>query len=214
VNLPRLRVLGVAFALAALAGSARAAVPAHEPDDMALGSPKAPVTVIEYASVGCPHCAAWNNQVFPTIRAQYIATGKARLVVREELTGDGDVAAVGFMLARCAGPAKYFPVIDAIYHRQDSMYLPGATPVGVLRDIAKTVAGMADAAIGACLADKAALAAVNARSDRHLNVDKVESTPTFFVNGRRLEDELAPGDLAKAVRAAGRGPAHAAGRRK
>jgi protein-disulfide isomerase len=195
--------LGLAFALAALAGVARA-VPAYEPGDMALGSPKAPVTIIEYASVGCPHCAAWNNQVFPSIRAKYVATGKARLVVREMLTGDGDVAAAGFMLARCAGPAKYFAVIDAIYHRQESMFASGATPEAVLRDIAKTVGAMSDAAFTACLADKIGLAAVNARNDRHSNVDKIESTPTFFVDGRRLPDELAPGDLAKALRAAGR----------
>ena len=213
MNLSRLSVLGVAFAFAALAGAARA-VPAHEPDDMALGSPKAPVTVIEYASVGCPHCAAWNNQVFPTIRAQYIATGKARLIVREELTGDGTLAAAGFMLARCAGPAKYFPMTWAIYRGQDSMLQPGAQEEDILRDIAKTVGGLSKDAFDACIADKQALAAVNARSERHLNVDKIESTPTFFVNGRRLEDELAPGDLAKAVRAAGRAPARAAGRRK
>jgi protein-disulfide isomerase len=175
---------------------------------MTLGSPKARVTVIEYASVGCPHCAAWNNQILPAIRSQYIDTGKARLVVREELTGDGDVAAAGFMLARCAGPAKYFPVVDAIYQRQASMYLPGATPGGVLRDIAKTVAGMSDAAFEACIQDKQGQAAVNARSERHLHVDKIESTPTFFVNGRRLTEELAPGDLAKAVSGAARAAGH------
>jgi protein-disulfide isomerase len=194
------------FALALVAGLAQAgaarAVPAHEPDDMALGSPAARVVVIEYASVGCPHCAAWNNQVFPAIRANYIATGQARLVVREMLTGDGQIAAAGFMLARCAGPAKYFPMIDAIYRRQASMFQPGNTPESVLRDIARTVGGMSDAAFDACLADQKALAAVNARSDRHLNVDKVASTPTFFVDGQRLEDELTPDYLAKAVRAA------------
>jgi protein-disulfide isomerase len=82
------------------------------------------------------------------------------------------------------------------------MFQPGNTPESVLRDIAKTVGGMSDAAFDACLADQKALAAVNARSDRHLNVDKVASTPTFFVNGQRLEDELTAADLAKAVRAA------------
>jgi protein-disulfide isomerase len=210
VNLPRLSVLGVAFALAALAGGVRAAVPAHQPDDMALGSPKAPVTIIEYASVGCPHCAAWNNQVFPTIRTQYIDTGKARLIVREELTGDGTLAAAGFMLARCAGPAKYFPMTWAIYQRQASMFQPGAQQEDILRDIAKTVGGLSKPAFDACIADKQALAAVNARSERHLNVDKVESTPTFFLNGRQLEDELTPGDLAKLVHR----PAHTAGHRR
>jgi protein-disulfide isomerase len=195
--------LGLTLALVALAGAARA-VPAHEPDDMALGSPRAPVTVIEYASVGCPHCAAWNNQIFPSIRTSYIATGKARLVVREELTGDGPVAAAGFMLARCAGAAKYFPMIDAIYQRQDSMYVAGNTPDAVLRDIARTVGGMNSAAYEACINDPKRQAAVNARNLRHLNVDKVDTTPTFFLDGQRLADELAPGDLASALRAQGR----------
>jgi protein-disulfide isomerase len=202
VSLPRLSVLGVVFALGALAGTARA-VPAVEPGDMALGSPKAPVTVIEYASVGCPHCAAWNNQVFPSIRDQYVATGKARVVVREMLNGDPSIAAAGFMLARCAGPAKYFPMVDAIYHRQENMFRDGADPQAILRDIARTTGGLSDAAFDACLADKQALAAVNARSQRHQNDDQIEETPTFFVNGERLASELAPGDLAQAVHAAG-----------
>ena len=115
---PRLSVLGVAFALTALAGAARA-VPAHEPDDMTLGSPKAPVTVIEYASVGCPHCAAWSNQVFPTIQSQYIATGKARLVVREELTGDGLGDVAQHAGGRRAGQIHaVLPVIDRVDHRE------------------------------------------------------------------------------------------------
>lgn len=221
-GLARFSLLGLAFAFG-LAGAARA-VPAREPDDMALGSPRAPVTVIEYASVGCPHCAAWNNQIFPTIRTQYIATGKARLVVREMLTGDGPVAAAGFLLARCAGPAKYFAVTDAIYQRQESMYVAGNTPDAVLRDIARTVGGMNAAAYEACINDPKGQAAVNARNAQHLNVDKVESTPTFFVNGQRLADELGPGELDKAVHATravrvtgavrATGAAHAAARRR
>ncbi len=201
-RLQRAAALGLAVALAATAGAA-GAVPVREPDDMALGSPRAPVTVIEYASVGCPHCAAWNNQIFPTIRTQYIATGKARLVVREMLTGDSAIAAAGFMLARCAGPAKYFPMIEAIYRRQDSMFQTDAQPQAILRDIAKTVGGLSDAGFDACLADQKALSALNARSTRHAYDDKVDSTPTFFVNGQRLAAELAPGDLAKAAHRSG-----------
>ena len=92
MSLPPLSVLGVAFALTALAGAARA-VPAHEPDDMTLGSPKAPVTIIEYASVGCPHCARWSNEVFAAFKAKYVDSGRARFVVREMLNGDPDLAA-------------------------------------------------------------------------------------------------------------------------
>jgi protein-disulfide isomerase len=95
-------------------------------------------------------------------------------------------------------------MIDAIYRRQASMFEPGNAPKPILRDIARTVAGMSPAVVDACLADQKGLAAVNARNDRHLNVDKIDSTPTFFVNGRRLADELAPGDLAKALHGPGR----------
>lgn len=200
MSLPRLRMLGLALAFIALAGAARA-VPAHESDDMALGSPEAPVTVIEYASVGCPHCAAWNNETFAPFRAQFVDTGKARFVVREMLTGDPNLAAAGFMLARCAGPAKYFPMIDAMYRRQASMFQAPNTPETVLRDIARTVGGMTDAQFDACIADKQALAAVNARNERHA-ADKVESTPTFFVNGKRLEGELTLDQVGAAVSAA------------
>ena len=203
MKLPHLSVLGVALAFLALAGAARAA-PVHEADDMALGSPKAPVTIIEYASVGCPHCAAWNNETFAAVQAQYIDTGKVRWVVREMLTGSPDLAAAGFMLARCAGPAKYFSMTDALYRRQASMFEAGAKPNDILRDIAKTVGGLTDAQFDACLKDEKALAAVNARSQRHGAADKVTSTPTFFVNGKRLEGELTLDQVAAAVRAAGR----------
>ena len=198
--LPRLSVIGLALAFVALAGAARAA-PAHEPDDMALGSPRAPVTVIEYASVGCPHCAAWNNEFFAPFQARYVDTHKVRFVVREMLTGDESVAAAGFMLARCAGPAKYFPMIDAMYRRQASMFKSPNTPESVLRDIAKTVGGMSDKGFEACLDDKQGLAAVNARNERHA-ADKVDSTPTFFVNGVRLQGEPTLEAIGAAIRAA------------
>jgi protein-disulfide isomerase len=207
VSLPgisRRLALGLAGAFVAIAAWAAPAVPAHEPDDMALGSPSARVTVIEYASVGCPHCAAWNNAVFAAFRAKYVATGRVRFVVREMLTGEPTVAAAGFMLARCAAPAKYFSVIDAIYRRQASMFQPGTAPETVLRDIAKTTGGLTDAAFDACLADQKGLAAVNARGERHASADKVDSTPTFFVNGKRFEGELTLAQLSQAVRAASR----------
>jgi protein-disulfide isomerase len=108
------------------------------------------------------------------------------------------------MLARCAGPAKYFPMIDALYRRQASMLEAGAKPNDILRDVAKSVGGLTDARFDACLKDEKALAAVNARSQRHADVDKVTSTPSFFVNGKRLEGELTLDQVGAAVRAAGR----------
>jgi len=199
------RGLFLAAALALLAGAALAdPPPAHEPDDMAIGNPRAPVTVIEYASVGCPHCAAWHNAVFAPFKAKYVDTGRARFVVREMLTGAPAIATAGFMLARCAGPAKYFQVIDAVYHRQAEMFQPGAHAGQILEDIAKS-AGLDEAAFQACIGDQKGLDALNARAQRHVETDKVDSTPIFFVNGQRYEGEQTLDQLATAIHAARRG---------
>jgi protein-disulfide isomerase len=195
------RRLVLAGALALSVGGVAAAAPEHEADDMSIGSPKAPVTVIEYASVGCPHCGVWNNTVFPTFKAKYIDTGRVRFVVREMLTGVPSVATAGFMLARCAGPAKYFQVIDAIYHRQAAMFQPGAAAGQLLAEIAKD-AGLNDAAFHACIGDQKGLDALNARVQRHVDQDHVDSTPIFFVNGQRYEGEQTLDQLATAIRAA------------
>lgn len=200
--LARRTILGAGLALAALA--TRAAVPINEPGDMALGAPSAPVTVVEYASVGCPHCAAWALNVFPALRRRFIDTGKARLVVRVMLTGDPALASAGFMLVRCAGPAKYFQVMGEIYHRQADIFQSGDAPGPVLQQIAGSV-GMGPASFRACLDSQKGLIAVNALNDRHLNEDKVDLTPTFFVGDRRFEGDVTLDQLAEAICAARRG---------
>jgi len=170
-----------------------------EPDDMALGDPRARVTVVEYASVGCPHCAHWHKEVFAAFKAKYIDTHRVRFVVRECLTGNPDIAGAGFLLARCAGPGKYFSVIDQVYRRQEEVFASGT----VLREIA-VGAGMTDAAYTACMSNQQALDAVQARADRHVNVDKVNSTPTFEINGQRFESFMSLADLDTAIAAASR----------
>ena len=194
-------VLGLAAGLAA--GPALATIADPQADDMALGNPKAKVTVIEYASVGCPHCADWNRDVFPGLRAKYVDKGKVRFVLRELTTGDAAVAAAGFMLARCAGPAKYFDVVEDIYRRQSEMYAAGQTRGTVLEDIARSE-GLSDDAFKDCIDSQPNLDALNARVARHVDQDKVTSTPTFFVNGRPLGDNDALGDFDKAIAAASR----------
>ena len=181
-----------------VASGALAGVMDPEPGDMALGSAKARVTVIEYASVGCPHCADWRHDVFPTIKAKYIDTGRMRFVMREMITGDATIATAGFMLARCAGPAKYFQVVDEVYARQPQMWGKTADVGAVLGEIAKG-AGMTDAAYEACIDDQKGLDALNARVALH-NKDKVESTPTFFVNGQRYDEPLTLAQVAAAYR--------------
>ncbi len=154
-------------------------------DDMSMGSPTAKVTLVEYASVACPHCAEFNNTVFPAFKAKYIDTGKVRYVAREALTGDPSIAAAGFLTARCAGKDNYFKVVDAIYHGQEEMARTG-DPHAVLLNIARSV-GMTDAQFDACIKDEKALAALQARWDRYVKEDKVDSTPTFVVNGKMLQ---------------------------
>jgi protein-disulfide isomerase len=159
------------------------------------------VTVIEYASVGCPHCAAWNNDVYPSFRAKYVDPGKVRFVLREMTTGDAAVAAAGFMLARCAGPARYFEVVDQIYRRQASMYQPGASRGDVLAGVAKDD-GLSDDAFQTCIDSQANLDSLNARVARHVKEDNVSVTPTFFINGKPLGEGDTLADFDKAIAAA------------
>jgi protein-disulfide isomerase len=192
----RRTLLGLLAALGASAALASAV--AAQADDMSLGDRNAPVTVVEYASVGCPHCARWSNEVFAPFKAKFIDTGRVRFVVREMLTGEPDLAAAGFLVARCAGPAKYFEVIEAEYRRQ-ALILDGEAKAGdVLAEIARS-AGLSDAKFNACLDDAGALQALNARAERHARQDGVDSTPTFFVGGKRIEGYATLDQLAAAM---------------
>ena len=190
------RPIVLAAALSCLAASAFAGVMDPEPGDMALGSATARVTVIEYASVGCPHCAAWRHDVFPTLKARYIDTGRVRFVLREMITGDPTIATAGFMLARCAGPAKYFQVVDEVYQRQPQMWGKASNAGAVLGEIAKD-AGVSEADYEACIDDQKGLDALNARVALH-NKDKVDSTPTFFIDGKRYDEPLTLAQVAAA----------------
>jgi protein-disulfide isomerase len=202
VRMPNRRIAVAAtcaFAAGLFAASgAVAGVMDPEPGDMALGAAGAPVTMIEYASVGCPHCAEWRRDVFPTLKAKYIDTGRLRFVVREMITGDATIATAGFMLARCAGPARYFQVIDEVYARQPQMWGKTASAGAVLGEIAKAV-GMTEDAYEACIDDQKGLDALNARVAQH-NKDGVDSTPTFFVNGKRYDEPLTLAQVAAAFR--------------
>jgi protein-disulfide isomerase len=169
-------------------------------DDMSMGNDKAPVTMIEYASASCPHCAEFNNDVFPAFKAKYIDTGKVHYVFREFLTPPEDVAAAGFMTARCAGRDKYFSVLDAIYHGQHAMFLSGDIHGALLR-IAES-AGLNETQFNTCINDAAGLKALNDRVQTYIDRDKINGTPTFVINGKTLNGEHSMADLDKAVAAA------------
>ncbi|MEO8926270.1 MAG: thioredoxin domain-containing protein [Caulobacteraceae bacterium] len=197
--LPRRGVLLAVMALGLLAGAARAAGP-ERADDMALGSPRAPVTVYEYASAGCSHCGLWAREVFPAFRKYYIDTGKVRFVFREMLYGDANLAAAAFLTARCAGKDRYFQVIDAVFAAQPEM-ASGGDAAAILRRIGKD-AGLSEAQFKACVDDRAALAALQARGLRHETMDKITGTPTFVVGGQKLEGEQSLAQLGAAIAAA------------
>jgi protein-disulfide isomerase len=195
--------LTAALALGGLAlhGCAKQALDAAalaQADDMSLGNPKAKVKVIEYASASCPHCARWDMEVFPAFKAKYIDTGKVQYTLKEYLTEPQALAAAGFLLARCAGKDRYFPVLDAVFRGQNEMVQTGDVR-GVLARIAKSPGGLTEVQLDACMRDTAAEKALAARADRHLRVDKITATPTFIINGQRVEGEMSLPELDAAI---------------
>ncbi len=180
------RLALAAAAALALAACSKGGGGAVSADEMSMGNPNAKVTVVEYASVACPHCAAFNNEVFPEFKKKYIDTGKVRYVAREALTGDATVAAAGFLLARCAGKDKYFQVTDAIYRAQTDMYQSGDVH-GTLLRIART-AGLSEDQFNKCVSDEKAQRALAQRVDKFSKQDDVTGTPAFIINGKKLKE--------------------------
>lgn len=183
------------FALAACGGGGGATVTA---DDMSLGDPNAKVTVVEYASLACGHCAEWNKTVFPEFKAKYIDTGKVRYTYHEFLTPPEPVAAAGVLLARCAGKDKYFSVLDALFHSQEEMFRTGDAR-GTLLKVAQS-AGMTEAQFNACVSDEKAAQALNDRVEASVKGRNITSTPTFIFNGKKVkEGEMTMVELDAAV---------------
>jgi protein-disulfide isomerase len=156
-------------------------------DDMSLGNPSSKVTVVEYASASCVHCGRWNNDVFPAFKAKYIDTGKVNYVYREFLTPPEQVAAASFLLARCAGKDKYFSVLDSVYRSQEEMFTTGDFR-GVLLRVAQS-AGLNEQQFNACVTDEKALKALNARVEKYAKDANIRGTPTFVVNGVKVNGE-------------------------
>ena len=157
-------------------------------DDMSLGNPSAKVTVVEYASLGCPICAEWNNTNFAAFKAKYIDTGKVRYVLREQLTGDAPVAAAGFLLARCAGKDKYFEVVDAVWRGEAPLleHNQNAAERDALVKVAQS-AGLTEQQFDACVSNDDSIKSLNDRSDRFQKDNNIQGTPTFVINGHALE---------------------------
>lgn len=159
--------------------------------DMILGDKAAPVTIVEYASVTCPHCAAFHEEIFPAIKAKYIDTGKVNMVFREFPTAPEFKSYLGSMLARCAGEKggseAYFLVIGALYDNQRT-WVTGDTEAELKKIGAQ--AGIDSAGFEACMKRQDILDAMNKRIETAHNQYSVSATPTFFLEGEKLEGGL------------------------
>ena len=198
--------LGFGFALASPgwtdppAAATAGPLATAEAGDMTLGSPQAPVTVIEYASASCPHCAKFNNEVFPAFKAKYIDTGRVFYVFREFLTQPVELAAAAFMLARCAPKDRYFNVVDGMFRAQADIYASNELKSHLLKVGAAN--GLDEKAVTACEADTHRIDALNARVQRYMARDGINSTPTFLINGAKLQGEQTLAQIDTAIAAA------------
>jgi protein-disulfide isomerase len=162
--------------------------------DIVLGSDKAPVTIIEYASMTCPHCAHFSTDTFPELQKRYIDTGKVRYIFREFPLDP--LSAAGFMLARCAGKDKFMPVVETLFAKQLDWMVQ--KPIEPLRAIAKQF-GFTEESFDQCLANQHVLDGIQEVRDRAAEKLGVNSTPTFFVNGQKLTGDQSIDALAKVI---------------
>jgi len=199
---------GTAAAGLALAGNASAqsrsaeatidAAKVAEPGklkDMVYGKADAPVTIVEYASLTCSHCADFAINTFPTIKEKYIDTGKAKLIFREFPFDPRATAA--FMLARCAPEDRYFPMVE-VFFKQQQQWAGAADGEAALLQIAK-LAGFTQESFKACLTNQQVLDDVRATMERGSTEFGVNATPTFFINGQKYAGALSVDEMSAII---------------
>jgi protein-disulfide isomerase len=164
--------------------------------DIALGSADAKVTVVEYASLTCPHCAHFATTEFATFKTKYIDSGKVRYIFRAFPLNNLDAAAV--MLTRCVAPEKSWPMIEVMYVTQETWAFAKGNPVPKLFDIAKQ-AGFTQETFDKCLTDQKLLDHVTAAREQASQKFGVSSTPTFFINGKRLREAPTVAEFDKVI---------------
>ena len=188
------------IAAAAMLGSAPARAQSSSADlavagplgDVWLGKPDAKVTIIEYASLTCSHCATFHRDTWPALKAKYIDTGKARFTLREFPLDP--LATAGFMLARCNGNDKYYPMSDLLFDQQRNWAFT-EKPVDALAAMVKQ-AGFTQESFEACLKRQDIYDAVTQVKDRGAKAG-VDSTPTFFINGQKRAGALSIAEFDK-----------------
>ena len=194
-----LRTLGIVFAGTALAPLPVWAEdkPAPEITEMTMGDENAPVTLIEYASFTCPHCAHFHEDQFQKLKRDFIETGKVRFVYRDVYFDRFGLWAA--MLARCDGPMRFFGISDILFTKQRD-WIGKGDPVEIsknLRKIGKT-AGLEDAQVDACLNDEAKAKALVEWYQKNAKADDVNATPTLIINGKKYSN-MSYEDLKKTI---------------
>lgn len=173
----------LAWGRSGILSAAFAQAPLQVPE-MSLGDPNAPVKVVEYGMFTCPHCANFHRQVFPLLKANYIDTGKVHFTFREVYFNRPSLWAA--MIARCAPQDRYFGIVDELFRTQTEW-----AGVSDSEDMMKALygigrqAGLTDAAMDACVSDRAEAEALVAAFQDHAAKDGIDSTPTFIVNGEK-----------------------------
>ena len=171
---------------AAQNAGAIAAEPVSLPD-MSLGSPNAPVTIIEYSSMTCSHCALFEQNTFPAIKSHYIDSGQVRFVFREYPIDNNAFGAS--MIARCIAnddPNRYFGAIDSLFRQEDQLV---NNAMNTLKWVGSQ-SGMSDAEINNCLNDQDLYQKLVADRKIAMEMVKVDAAPTFFVNGRKYTGNM------------------------
>ncbi len=163
--------------------------------DMVLGDPKAPVTIIEYASMTCPHCAHFALTTFPQLKEKYVDTGKVKYILRE--FPFDPIAAGAFMLARCAGGTdKYYALVDLLFRTQTTWAVDH--PLQPMLNTVKQ-AGFTEDSFKACLANQKVLDGIEWVRNRAQEKFKVGSTPTFFINGQMTVGAISFEEMQKLI---------------
>ncbi|MFO1189440.1 MAG: DsbA family protein [Alphaproteobacteria bacterium] len=155
-------------------------------EDFVLGDPNAPVTMIEYASLTCPHCANFHNTILPTLESDYIKTGKVKLVFRD-FPLDG-IALRAAALARCAGPERYHGFVKVLF-RSQAEWAASPNPMTALERVAK-LGGIDETRFTACTRDEKVLDQILASRQEAERTFQVNSTPTFIIQGRKYTGSL------------------------
>ena len=168
--------------------------------DLVQGSASAPITIVEYASMTCTHCAAFHDTTWPELKSKYVDSGRAKFILREFPLDP--LATAAFMLARCAGPDKRNLLVDQLFNQQKTWAFVDK-PIEPLLALVKTV-GFSQTDFETCLRNQDLYEQVNQSRERAAEAFNIDATPTFFVNGRKLTGELTIVEFDKAIEAAAR----------